>query len=248
MIGDWSPDSNRRSHMIPLLQNPRYERKFVAQCLSLAEVLARVQRHPAAFWEVYPPRIVNNLYLDTPAHLDYHNHVNGVPHRTKTRVRWYGPPLEATVHPKLERKLKRGTVGGKETYALPPISINGDSLRSTLNHAFATATLPPMISSGLRHLQPALFNRYHRHYFASRDGRFRLTVDSDLQFAGVAQQRWPATHLGPAAPVVIIELKFANELAGDAALITNRLPFRLTRFSKYVAGLERTSGHQWQRS
>ena len=225
--------------MTPTLENLRYEKKFVAEGFSLAEVLARVQRHPSVFREAYPPRIVNNIYLDSPTHRDYHNHINGAANRTKTRVRWYGQKFEATVHPRLERKLKRGTVSGKETYTLPPLSINGDSLRSSLNGTFDSATMPAMLRSGLRHLQPALFNRYYRHYFTSRDERFRLTVDSALQFTSVALNRWPVVRPGSAVPTVIIELKFGPELAGDAALLTNGLPFRLTRFSKYVAGMER---------
>jgi hypothetical protein len=50
--------------MTPLLPKLRYEKKFIAEGFTLPEVLARVKRHPAAFREVYPPRIVNNIYLD----------------------------------------------------------------------------------------------------------------------------------------------------------------------------------------
>jgi len=76
--------------MTTLPSNPRYERKFVADGFTLPEVLALVRRHPAAFREVYPARSVNNLYLDSPEFSDYHDHVNGVAHRNKTRIRWYG--------------------------------------------------------------------------------------------------------------------------------------------------------------
>jgi len=234
--------------MSSMPQHLRYERKFVAERFSLAEVLGGVRRHAASFREVYPPRVVNNIYLDSPVHRDYFDHVNGTAQRTKTRVRWYGQKLDAAVHPKLERKLKRGTVGGKETYALPRLSLDGGPLRSVLNRVFDAAALPPMVRQGLRHQEPALFNCYHRHYFASRDGRFRLTVDSHLQFAAVAHDQWTAIRPGSAMPAVIIELKFAPERAGEAEILTNDLPFRLTRFSKYVTGMERTCLRPWQRS
>ena len=42
----------------------------------------------------------------------------------------------------------------------------------------------------------------------------------------------------PAAPTIIIELKFGLESADDADLVTNAMPFRVARFSKYVAGIE----------
>jgi hypothetical protein len=224
--------------MTPPLPNPRYEKKFIAGGFTMAEVVARVRCHPSAFREVYPPRMVNNIYLDSPARSDYSDHVNGAAHRTKTRVRWYGPHFEVAERPMLERKLKRGMVGGKEAYALPRFSINGGSLRSLLASAFDTASLPPRLRFILRHLEPALFNRYQRHYFLSRDGKFRLTVDSRLQFAGVAHNHRAAIDSVRQETPLVIELKFGPEVAEDADTVTNALPFRVVRFSKYVAGIE----------
>lgn len=92
--------------MIPLLPNLRYEKKFIAEKCTLAEVLARVRLHPPAFGEVYPPRTVNNVYLDSAARRDYHDHVKGTANRSKTRVRWYGEHFQAAERPMLERKLQ----------------------------------------------------------------------------------------------------------------------------------------------
>lgn len=230
---------SRQSIMISSIPNLRYEKKFIAAGFTLAEVLAKVRRHPAAFQEAYPARIVNNIYLDSPTHRDYHDHINGTADRTKTRVRWYGPQLEAAERPTLERKHKRGMVSGKEAYALPQISINSGDLCSRLGSAFAAAVFPARLRATLRHKEPALFNRYWRHYFLSRDGKFRLTMDCHLQFAGVPSTSRPAIDLSPPAMMLILELKFGPEVAEDAHIITNALPFRVARFSKYVAGLER---------
>ncbi len=220
------------------LPNLRYERKFVAEGANSAEVLARVRCHPGAFREVYPPRVVNNVYLDSPSRRDYYDHINGTGNRAKTRVRWYGPQFEGADRPTLERKLKRGMVSGKTGHALPRLSINGGCLRSLLTSNFEAADLPPELRLALQHMEPTLLNRYRRRYFLSRDGSFRLTVDSELQFAGVKPDGRPAAFSGAASAVVIIELKFAPELAEKACLVTNRLPFRVSRFSKYVAGIE----------
>jgi len=224
--------------MTPPLPNLRYEKKFVAQGFTLDEVLARVKRHPSAFCEVYPPRVVNNIYLDSPTRRDYHDHVNGTANRSKTRVRWYGKRFEVAERPVLERKLKRGMVSGKEAYALPGLPMTNVCLRSVLNTAFETATVPPVLRSLLRHVQPALFNRYQRHYFLSHDGKFRLTVDSGLQFAGSPHDCRPAFASSPSVTILILELKFGPEVAEAAHAITNALPFRVARFSKYVAGIE----------
>jgi hypothetical protein len=219
--------------------NLRYEKKFIAEGFTLAEVVARVRRHPAAFREAFPPRIVNNIYLDSPTRRDYHAHINGAADRTKTRVRWYGPQFETAERPVLERKLKRGMISGKEAYALPRFSISGGCLHSELGATFDASPLPPLLRSALRHVEPALFNRYERHYFQSCDRRFRLTVDFRLQFAGVPYGHRQTIDSSPPAKTVILELKFGPELAADADVVTNAWPFRVARFSKYVAGIER---------
>ncbi|MHB8523613.1 MAG: polyphosphate polymerase domain-containing protein [Limisphaerales bacterium] len=228
--------------MTPTLPNLRYEWKFIADGLTLTEVLAMVRRHPSAFHETYPARVVNNIYLDSPSHHDYQDHISGAANRTKTRVRWYGPPTGPIERPVLERKFKRGEVSGKEFHALPALSLNGGSVQPLLKTAFNRAVFPEMLRSVLRCLHPSLFNRYRRYYFLSRDGRFRLTVDSELQFANAGAPSGSGAFLPLHTPVVIIELKFAPELAEQAGPVTHALRFRLTRCSKYVLGIQRVEG------
>src|SRR5262245_57506625 len=115
-----------------MLFNARYERKFIADGHTLAEVLAIVRRHPAAFRQSYPARVVNNVYLDSPALSNYYDHINGVSNRVKTRVRWYGPTSITLEKPVLEQKLKRGLVGGKSSHPLPAFSLNGAAVRPCL--------------------------------------------------------------------------------------------------------------------
>lgn len=223
--------------MTTLPSNPRYERKFIADGLALSEVLAFVRRHPAAFRETYPARSVNNLYLDSPEFRDYHDHVNGVAHRTKTRLRWYGAWSGCIAKPTLEHKLKCGLVSGKVSHVLPPLSMNGHVSKPDLEAAFDGTNLPELARFALHHLQPSLLNRYQRHYFLSADGRFRLTVDSGLQFAAARQVQTKGVSFCPPAALVVIELKFGLAQAEYAAPVTNALPFRLARCSKYVLGI-----------
>lgn len=126
----------------------------LADGLTLPEVLALVRRHPAVFRETYPARIVNNVYLDTPEFRDYHDHINGVAHRTKTRVRWYGSWSGCIDAPALERKLKQGHVSGKASHGLPPFWMNGYLSRSDLEAAFDGANLAALARSALHHLRP----------------------------------------------------------------------------------------------
>jgi hypothetical protein len=224
-----------RAMTLPL-HNPRYERKFVIEHSGAHEVLALVRRHPAAFHEAYPPRIVNNVYLDSPGLASYCDHVDGAMSRTKTRVRWYGSPGSQIPTASLERKFKRGLVSGKITEPLPAFCMNGAGVRAELEKAFAGALLPELLKLDLARLGPSLFNRYHRRYFISADGRFRLTIDSDLQFG--MQRRESAVSGLRSLPLVVIELKFGTEQLDGASSITNALPFRMVRCSKYVLGID----------
>jgi len=229
--------------MTPSLQNPRYERKFVTETFALTEVLSMVRRHPALFREAFPPRRVNNLYLDTHDLRNYRDHVNGIGHRKKTRIRWYGTPNGIIQTPALEEKYKQGLVGSKASHRLPPVPVNGHVSRADLEAALDGAGLPGFTRLSLRQLQPSLANAYWRHYFESADRRFRLTVDSGLEFAEVHPACGEQTRICVAPRSVVVELKFSLDAAEGADYITTALPLRLTRCSKYVLGIGSLAAH-----
>jgi hypothetical protein len=221
------------------LPNLRFERKFLPADLDIKTVLARVRRHPALFRETYPARMINNLYFDSADLRSYHEHVRGVGNRVKTRIRWYGPLRGAIARPVLERKLKRGLVSGKAGHPLPPLALNGCLPRRELAEALAAPSLPEMLRWQVRGLSPVIVNRYRRLYFVSANGHLRLTVDTDLEFFDARGVAGGLTPLPVSVPPVILELKYAPEHAPEAADAASALPFRLTRCSKYVLGVER---------
>lgn len=220
------------------LPNARYERKFIADSFTPFEALALVRRHGAAFHEAFPPRRVNNIYLDSPSRSAYYDHINGASRRVKHRVRWYGPLEGQILAPVLERKFKSGSVSGKDSHTLAPFEMNGVPVAATICGAFERAALPERLMAELGHLSPCLINQYWRHYFVSGDGRFRLTVDYDFGFG--------APHLTPirlakrsgGVPSVVLELKFEIHQAGEAEIISNALPMRMMRCSKFILGME----------
>ena len=220
----------------------RYERKFIARGVSVAEVLAAIRRHPSAFREVYPCRAVNNVYLDSAGLHDYYDHVSGAAQRLKTRIRWYGPLRGPIDHPTLEQKIKRGLVNAKQSYPLPPLHLNGSIDRDALATTFGQAGLPELVESRLRQLEPSLINRYQRHYFVSADRGFRLTVDAALEFHRTHSAANALTMDAHGGDFVILELKFDPQLAETAAAVTNAMPCRLNRCSKYVLGIEQLHG------
>ncbi len=216
----------------------RYERKFLPGGLSPAEAESCLKLHPALFTTAFPERIVNNIYLDSPDLRHYLNHVNGAAERLKVRIRWYGGPMGGVPHPVLELKHKRGDVGHKQSYALPPLLWQHGFCPEAVHASLRGAELPDLARSQVISLEPLLFNSYHRRYFCSADKRYRVTLDFNLKFArprrGVCLPP-PAFH--PFGGL-IMELKYSNEDAPGAESIVNRFPFRLTRFSKYVAGID----------
>ena len=91
---------------------------------TIREIEALVNLHPAIFSQIYHPRFVNNLYLDSLSLNSYFCHVNGLKDRVKVRIRWYGDLFGPVDEPVLELKIKRGSLGRKESF--PLASFRGD--------------------------------------------------------------------------------------------------------------------------
>jgi len=214
----------------------RYERKFVTT-LPVPRVLAEyVTRHPAMFMVAYPPRRVSNLYLDTPGLKFYNDHIHGANQRRKVRIRWYSSLWEQVNNPVIEIKERNGGVNVKYAASVLPFSLTG--LESKWNPELDDNSRQMCalhgIDAGL--LQPALINSYTRHYYVSADGVFRLTVDHGIENFMV-QGRIKKLHTGIEGQSTIIELKYNLNDSDNASGISNFFPFRISRNSKYINGI-----------
>lgn len=216
----------------------RYERKFLVTELDRAQVRSIVLRHPALFREAYPPRHVNNLYLDTPWMGHFQDNLDGAPERMKVRVRWYHDLEEQAEWPVLEFKIKRGSVGWKQSYPFPPLQIGRDLSNVGTRALVQTSDLPSAVRERLAGLRPALVNRYRREYYATPDGRFRVTIDDELAYYAVRPMSSGLHARAVDHGVVIVELKYDRAHERQAERVASRFPFRLTRSSKYVRGVE----------
>ncbi|MCP3917134.1 MAG: VTC domain-containing protein [bacterium] len=216
----------------------RYERKFYVGELSRAEVEMLVALNPAVFSTIFYPRSVNNIYLDTWSKESLNDNLIGSGQdRVKTRIRWYGALFGEVRAPKLELKIKHGHVNRKVTFELAPFTMKHGLRAADLHSLLRRADIPDALLQDLLKLEPALVNRYRRSYFRSFDRAFRVTVDSDLEFyaAEPRENTFPPTRPGPAG--IIVELKYAEEIDSRADQVTQGLPFRLTRSSKYATGV-----------
>ena len=214
----------------------RYERKFFLERVDLQEVERLVRTHPAFFLEVFPPRRVNNLYLDTPGRRGYFDHVNGVGRRCKWRIRWYGQPPGRVERSVLEIKAKEGLVGRKRRYALAPFDLDRDLDPAALVEGFGDREL--FLRLQLRCSVPSLVNQYRRRYYLSADGAFRLTVDDELSFGTLSRGFEADTHRRLARQTIIVELKYHAEDDDRARAVCTAFPFRISRSSKYCYGVE----------
>ena len=222
------------------LRSFRYERKFLVEDLMPFQVEALVKQHPRMFFAPYPPRYIDNIYLDTPDMANYFDNVDGATQRRKVRVRWYGDPFGEVTHPILEVKFKDGVVSTKYSYPLPAFHMDERFCDRVFQQVLAESDLPPEARLALRGLQVVLFNRYYRHYYATREGDFRLTLDSQLEFYkvnGMFSNQF--AHHQRNDRDVVVELKYEVEQEPHANRVASFFPFRMTRNSKYVQGIER---------
>jgi hypothetical protein len=215
----------------------RYERKFAIEGATLAEVEHHVRHHPALFFPEYAPRIVNNIYLDSPHLQNYWQNIDGHSRRAKLRVRWYGALFGPVPKPVLERKCKTGLLGTKQSAKLNAFEFGERTSAQSVRQLLESSPLPENFRHELRHNEPSLVNRYRRLYFRSADRRVRLTIDSDLSFYRFHRHTNSFLTRVAAPHLVVLELKYADAAGADAANVAGALPFRMTRMSKYVFGL-----------
>ncbi len=218
--------------------NHRYERKFAITGASLAEVEHHVRHHPALFFPEYSSRVVNNIYLDSPDLRNYHQNVNGHSHRSKLRARWYGPLFGPVPQAVLEMKCKRGHVGTKLSARLAPFEFEQQVSAHDVRRWLETSSLPENFHQEVRRAEPMLVNQYRRQYFRSGDRHVRLTIDSKLAFFRFQRHANSFLTRAEVSTLVVLELKYADAASEIAAAVASQLPFRMTRMSKYVFGLD----------
>lgn len=207
----------------------RYERKYRIEGISLNLILQTLRLHPASLSKIHPDRQINNIYFDTPELTTYKENVMGIADRDKYRVRWYGWDPLVVKKPKLELKHRRNNVGTKTIYKVAPFEFEDLSgLIKEVNE----------LSGTFATLRPVLQNSYKRAYFGTRDEKFRVTIDWDLSYASMFATKQFRRHQQFEPNVHILEVKYEQELEAEADRISQYFPFRSTKNSKYVTGVD----------
>ena len=215
----------------------RYEIKFVSALHEKHRFDAWMRFSSANFRETYSERIVNNIYFDSLNMRDYYDNVIGLANRMKTRVRWY----DQTCAPSsllLEHKIKRGRISKKEALLLEGLDFSRTTWSELADRLRARASERSSMAAG-NFMNPTLRNTYRRRYFETQDRRVRMTVDSDLTFYEVVTGlHVVALGAGLCVNGHIAEFKSDPRYADDLQHILRDIPLRMSRFSKYVVGLD----------
>lgn len=224
------------SHPVP--DSPRYEVKLACAPERLAEVRAWVRDHPALFCETYPPRQVNNVYLDSTAGDDLGAHLSGIGRREKLRFRWYGEDHTA-VRGTLELKCRSGHLGWKQQHPIPrSFDLRRISWYEWMAQVRALVEGPARIWLASVE-RPSLINAYRREYFEASEGQIRLTLDHPMW--AYDQIMYASPNLSFAVPIerqIIVEIKASLALWRRLPEILARFPLRAARNSKYVLGMQ----------
>ncbi len=217
----------------------RYEIKFVCDPHRLSQARSWIRLHPAGFVVAYPPRRVNNLYLDTPHLSSLNANLAGLPARQKLRLRWYGEDM-TDIQPFLELKGKHNLLGGKRRCLLPcklDLTLTWTEILRIIRAG--TGCCPKDLAHILQTVnQPTLLNHYQREYYVTPDRVIRITLD--FAQAAYDQRFSPRPNLHVRLPItdsVVIEIKAAQEETERLQEIAVQFPVLRSRNSKYVRGL-----------
>lgn len=204
----------------------RYEIKYLVEPDQWFQIKQMLAMHPASFKTIYPDRIVNNVYYDTPNFATCQDNMSGVAVRRKYRHRWYGNPEDKFTESVFEIKIKNNALGRKESFKISNLDSSG---------LITAAQLPAPFSS--LHLIPVLQNQYLRSYYLNAEGNFRLTIDRNIKYQKGLDFALADRSYGIEDHRMVIELKFGQDDIKRQKEITQYIPFRTTKHSKYVTGI-----------
>jgi hypothetical protein len=216
----------------------RYELKFSEdELLALTTMEVWLARQPYIY-EAYPERSVHSLYFDNPSLQCASDNLNGSANRQKFRLRWYTDPTDDVPHgpATFERKIRVGVLGTKRSNRS---SLDGRRLLAGSRNEILRASLedPGFVETfQCTDLEPSLYVRYERSYFATPDG-IRFTIDRGVRFGDVLASRHNWWSGQAQSKWLVVEVKHAPEWKDSVAAMLVDFPLRRYRHSKYMLGL-----------
>lgn len=224
-----------------LYHSLRFERKFIFEEMLLEDIIQNIVLcNPYCFKEIFCRRSVNNIYFDDQNMSFYRQNVAGDANREKYRLRWYGDDFSQVSNPTFEIKKKYGETGDKYSYKLKNTLFSLNDTKATGAQSIIEAALleaeNTTLYNNLRQLEPALYNTYERRYFLSHCERFRITLDYNMSFYNIKSNDFLRSKIS--ADDIVLELKYERAHDDESRNLTQHLPVRLSKNSKYVRGID----------
>ncbi|MDB9941165.1 VTC domain-containing protein [Candidatus Pelagibacter sp.] len=175
------------------------------------------------FTQLYQPRKISSVYLDT-LNFDFaKDNINGVSKRKKIRFRWYDNNLTNIY---LEEKNKQNFQVNKNVNKIYA-NVNKESIISDLKKYFYS----PKNRFNSFNYKFILKINYSRSYWISNNKKFRATIDHDLKINPINN-----LFFNLDLNETILEFKFPQKYeASFREFIHNKdLQIRAKKFSKYI--------------
>ncbi|MGA1823349.1 MAG: VTC domain-containing protein [bacterium] len=219
----------------------RYEFKFSTRLLDYRGLEMIIRFHPAMFYEVFPQRYVNSLYLESIDFKSYNDNLGGLSNRTKHRIRWYGDLYGMVNAPVLEAKIKRNDLGIKRKCPLPEFYFDHELSPSVIKQLLIEGKVADPMKEQCISKEAVVGVRYLRKYFLSQDKKFRITIDWGIEFYGPKSGKHGFIKKD-SLDLVILELKFDQADFFASKSISSSIPLRLYRSSKFTRAISTIYG------
>lgn len=138
----------------------------------------------------------------------------------------------------MELKIKKGLLGEKQIFTLPKFTLDNKFNINTIQNIIKQSSLPLFLKNNITSMSPTLLNRYKRKYFESFDKKYRLTIDSDMEYYQIKRFKNSFMNFHKDNENIVLEFKYFHYNDSEADYFSNYFPFRITKNSKYINGIE----------
>lgn len=215
------------------MNDSRFERKIRIPFNSGAEIIAMLKMGVPGFRTHHADRFVNSIYFDSSDFASYLGNIEGNPQRTKLRFRWYGAIPAVVPEGRLEQKKKNGLVGDKAIKLLVDVALK--------NKGAFLETIQAQVLDFPK-VEPIFLNRYRRSYFQHPSRPIRVTLDHGVDYFPLVNTvgDWQHLQRRPLVndPYLTLEIKYHQEEEDAVEAFLQQFPFRVTKHSKYVFGVQ----------
>ena len=217
----------------------RFEKKLVFRDPIYFDMIMSSLKVQGRWTSTFPPRIINNIYFDSPNLENYWANIDGIANRQKIRIRWYGDFNKPMTNPKLEMKKKHGQLGRKFACSIPSFNIFDINWPRYASELFELG-IDNQIKTSLSKSYPSLVNSYKRNYYTILNNRIRITVDEDLVFFRTNSSLAISKFAIKEAKKIVVEFKFPQEASQLLIELLRDIPIRFAKHSKYIVGMQLT--------